>query len=239
MRITELHLIKKEDLDSYKKNDILFKELNEFKITYPQYFSEKFTCNKWLLESIEKRMIFNMLYSDFLQYKEEKLSILDVGGGINIFQKIISQNHNYAVLDIVNHEKKKEAENFAKNFNFNLIISDWFDHLSENKENYDILIANDIFPNVDQRLLEFINLALKITQELRICLTYHQFLKIYKVIRKDCSEELTVKALNGRNVADILRISDLEVDENTLYSIEKNTESIFQNKRTVALLKIK
>ena len=239
MRITELHLIKKKDLEAYKNNDIVFKELNELKISNPQYFSEKFTCNKWLLDSIEKRMMFNIIYSDIFKNKEKNLRILDVGGGINIFQKIISQNNNYSVLDIINHEDKKEAENFAKNFNFNLIVNDWFDHLSKNKDNYDILISNYIFPNVDQRLLEFINLALKITKELRICLTYHQFLKIYKVVRKDCSEELTVKALNGRNVADILRISDLQVDENTLCSIENHTESIFQNKRTIALLKIK
>ena len=55
---------------------------------------------------------------------------------------------------------------------------DWFDLKDEN---YDIIIANDIFPNVDQRLAMFLKFFLPRCKSMRLSLAWYNLIKYFQV----------------------------------------------------------
>ena len=69
----------------------------------------------------------------------------------------------------------------------NLFQTDWF-NFDPKDIRYDTVVSNDLFPNVDQRLDEFIEKYIAHAREIRLSLTYYNVRKTYQVKRVDGDE---------------------------------------------------
>jgi len=218
----------------YKRKDVIKKNLDSTTFS----IDKQFTAHKWLAESLQKRMIFFYIYGDILKKNIKKKKILDVGGGYSALTRLILKNHCYTLLDIMAHDDhgllKKLQKDIRKEFWVN---KDWYRFMP--KEKYDIVIANDLFPNVDQRIEEFIEKFLPYTLEIRISLTYYNTPKFYKVKRIDEDEIFFIVPWNGEQTKNVIsRYKSLIRNYNaSLFS--KNVKSIFPNNRIVSLIIIR
>ena len=217
----------KEKLEKYiLDGDVLCNLLNEYND------DKMFTSHKWLLESLPKRAIYSEIYGDLLNLKETK-KILDVGGGFCSLSKILINNHNYHLLDIMAHDDHNLIRNMERDLNKDFWINkDWYEF---DLENYDIIIANDIFPNVDQRLELFLKKCIPTTKEIRMSLTYYNIPKFYITKRIDADEIFCQLAYNGEQIKNILNKYSNENFEVLL----ENSTSIFKNGRQIFIITIK
>jgi len=183
-----------------------------------------FESHRWLLDSLPKRAIYDNLYGDLLKADSPK-RILDVGGGFCSLSKILIDRHDYHLLDIMAHDDASVLGDF-------LIREDWY---TFEPGEYDIVIVNDLFPNVDQRLELFLEKYLPTTKEIRMSLTYYNTPKFYTTKRIDADEIFCQLAYDGRQIKDILeRFFDDDFDE--LYWM-LDPPSIFPNGRQIDILK--
>lgn len=232
----------------YKINTFLNNELNKYSIEKKDYIlqivkpklrekisSESFICNEWLISSLVKRWLFHEIYGDLLIQSSKRLKILDVGAGVNLVQKLIAKNHDYTVMDILNHDKKEICENFFKMHGIKLINTDWFLRMAD-FEKFDLIIANDLFPNVDQRLDDFLQIVYNSGASFRILLTFYDN-KFYSVKRVDQDELMFIKSWNLQNVKDSLKNSLFQVKNEITISLDNASSTFFSNNRRVALFK--
>lgn len=226
--------INKIGLEQYLENDYVLELVlpKDQDITAPL-----FGCNQWLIDSAQKRFIFDKVYGDLLHRKHtaDRLKILDIGGGINLAQKLISKAHDLTVVDLLAHDDLKAAKEFSEICGFNLISDDWYNFIDE-MDNYDLIISTDLFPNVDQRLFEFLAKVESKSKSLRLVLTFYQSTRFYKVKRVDADETMCMRAWDGGNVADVLLASELISDSLVLNDIRCFSQSIFPNGRSVILV---
>lgn len=153
------------------------------------------TCQRWLVDSPAKRAIFAALYGDLLR-PGRKQRILDVGGGLTCFTAPLATDHDYTLVDIFAHDDAERVGRAIAGIRPEAIIgTDWAQ--TEFGADRDIAIANDLFPNVDQRLGPFLVRAGAACREVRISLTYYDAPRYYRVKRIDADEVLTVKAWDG------------------------------------------
>lgn len=204
--------INKDLFDSYNDN---------LKVMFETYKVES-QSHIWHLDSKAKRFIYDMVYSDYLRPLEttfkEPQSILDIGGGYTGLTPIIYKNHNYTLIDF----NKPEDENVRW-------YKDWFLYYPNYK--YDCIIANDIFPNVDQRLEEFLTRFLPTCKELRLVLTTYDN-RWYTTQRIDSGDEiLTIKAWDDWQLNRVLNKFSYKIT--SLDSPTHFGESIFPNGRHV------
>jgi hypothetical protein len=120
-----------------------------------------------------KQEIFDILY----QFEGGE-SVLDVGSG-DVFKRPRPAGIALTVVDL-------EYSGV-----------DWYDF---QPADYDIIIANDLFPNVDQRLELFLAKYLPHCKEMRLSLTYFDAPKWYRARRTDGDEILTMLAWNEEQV---------------------------------------
>lgn len=150
-----------------------------------------------------KREIFEILYADL-----NGKSVLDVGCG----------EFNYML---------PAAEYEGVDLKFGM---DWYDH---KPGNYDVIIANDLFPNVDQRLELFLDKYLPHCKEMRLSLTYFDEPKWYRAKRIDGDEILTVAAWNKERLELIIwRLGPHENGDDVI----EDYQGIFPNGRKVLLV---
>lgn len=148
--------------NEYLKNDwilsLLLKDNNKDR--------DNLLCDQWLKNCSGKRVVYDLLYKDLFLKGNKK--VLDVGGGItSLTNKLIDKNE-YMLLDILSHGNNRDIDSLSSNC---LIKEDWY--YAAVKHSYDVVIANDLFPNVDQRLSLFIKKFLPISKEIRLSLTYY------------------------------------------------------------------
>lgn len=153
------------------------------------------TCQKWLVDSAAKRAIFAALYGDLLR-PGPKRRILDIGGGLTCFTSPMATDHDYTLVDIFAHDDAERVGRAVAGIRPEAIVgTDWAQ--TEFGVGRDIAIANDLFPNVDQRLGPFLARAGAAFREVRVSLTYYDTPRYYRVKRIDADEVLTVKAWDG------------------------------------------
>ena len=99
----------------------------------------------------------------------------------------MSVNHRYTICEIFNYDQKKQIEYFSDATIYN---GDWF---SYKFEKYDLIIANDVFPNADQRLELFLIKSLPHCKKLRLTITIDNDENFYTAKRLDGNEILTQK----------------------------------------------
>jgi hypothetical protein len=220
--------------EEYKQNDVILSVLS--KTTQPD--DAKFTSHRWLIESLPKRMIYYYVYGDLLEPTSNRLRILDVGGGYTALSQVLLQNHDYCLLDIMahdDHELLKAVEaSLAKKF---WIKSDWYDF--GDSGHYDLVVANDLFPNVDQRLTLFLDKYLPICGEIRVSLTYHNTHRWYRVKRIDADEVFHMMAWDGWQVKRVLKKYSAQIHEPKFDLLLRDPRSLFSNNRQVCLVTLR
>ena len=168
------------------------------------------TSERWLHESPAKRMIAWKLYGDL--FASARLRIADIGSGYSSIQKALAECHDYLAVDLGAHDTA-----------WNLQFGDWRDLPDQE---LDLVIANDLFPNVDQGLEPFLE---KFGCPLRLSLTVYAD-RYYRVKRADADELLTIKAWDWPQTQAVL-LRHMQVPD-----ISPPTESLFDNGRQICLV---
>lgn len=194
--------------------------------------------NEWLMSDVNKRMVCAEVYGDILTKMQNK-KVLDIGGGISALTKVLATKSEYTLLDLLAHGGEEYIK-CERDLHINLKVMDWY--MMEMEEDYDIIIANDIFPNVDQRLILFIEKMLPHCRELRLSLTYYNKPRFYTTKRLDGDEILTMLGYDGEIIA--LKLKKylprmIDTEEKELIDMQSDTSSIYKNGRQVAYIRMR
>ena len=77
--------------------------------------------HKWLKCMDNKRMIYSIVYGDFLNNKNRKQRILDVGGGYTSLTKKMLSNSDYYLLDFMAHGGQEVIDELQQKKSFGLM----------------------------------------------------------------------------------------------------------------------
>lgn len=228
-----MKIYRPHDLELYATNDWILPLLRQ----YETMVDSELRTHKWLGEIIAKRMIYADVYGDILRKPQPSISVLDVGGGINSLTKLLAQNSNYTLLDFFAHSDKAEVSTYLTCYSMKMINSDWYDFVPT--QNYDVVIANDIFPDVDQRLELFMELYLPLCHEMRLVITYYNSPRFYTTKRIDDTEIMTFLSWDGEITA--LKLKNylsrmMDTASADLLAMPSDNDSVFRNGRQVAYI---
>ena len=224
----------KADLDRYLENDWIM-DMIRANVSEEE---KQIRTNQWLMDMDNKRLIYADVYGDFLKEKAEK-KILDVGGGYNSLTKVIAANSQYTLLDFMAHGGGETLQEVSNSYHFRWLQQDWYN--VERMEDYDIVIANDIFPDVDQRIELFIEKMLPHCHELRMVVTYYNTPCFYTTKRTDDSEIMTFLSWDGEILGMKLQkyINRSNMVKADIEFMKNNKSSIYYNGRQVAYVVIR
>jgi len=216
--------VDKEILGAFKQNETVFNQVYE--------------SHQWHLEAPHKRLLYFIMYGLLLTEGTPRQRILDIGGGITSLTTLISRKHDYSVMGIGIDPNVKDIGDFK------IIPKDWYD-FDIDHNSWDIIIANDIFPNVDQRLEMFLEKYLPCCGLMTLSLTYNNGVpKWYKTKRMDDSEILHMLSWTGAQVRMLLKKYQNRLDfskseiTDFFNNLVKGTETIFPNKRQVCTVSL-
>jgi hypothetical protein len=220
--------------DEYQVTDLILQQINSLALAE----DEKFTSNRWLRESLPKRVIFQYMYGDLLTPGAKRSTILDVGGGYTALTRWFIRNHRYSLLDIMAHDPHDDLHAIENALGEKFwIYSDWHEFSPASK--YDLVIANDIFPNVDQRLKIFVEQFIPHCHEMRISLTYYNVPRWYKVKRMDADEIFHMLAWDGAQLRHVLEPYLDRIESPEFDLLEQENASLFPNQRQVCLITLR
>ena len=224
-----MKLYRQIDLDRYMNDDWLLGRLDaEAKDQDAGY-----TTHRWLVDSPPKRMIFGDLYGDLLD--STGLRVLDVGGGYSSLGRALAGRHDYHIVDIMAHDAHGPFAALSDALGGIWTDADWLSFPLD--ERWDVIVANDIFPNVDQRLAQFIDRYLPMAGELRLSLTFYNTPRAYTVKRVDGDEIFSMLAWDGTQVARCLEPHGIAPDR--LEGLSTERDSIFPNGRQVGAVTLR
>lgn len=194
---------------------------------------EALVCQKWLRDTPPKRAIWQTLYGDILE-DQRRLAVLDVGGGQTALTPVLARRHNYKLVDILAHDDLSGVGEMERRAGTSFVIAeDWF---SAPKADYDLVVANDLFPNVDQRLDIFLDMFLPRTRRLRLSLTFYEEPRWYATKRIGADEVLYLLAWNGFQVRRSLAARIDAVVNPDLSMFDRLPESVYPNGRQICLV---
>jgi hypothetical protein len=227
-------LVDQETLDTYlAAGDWILKLLDE--TASPG--DERFTFDRWLRQVDAKRLLFDQIYGDLLG-EGPRRHVLDVGGGYSSLTRVLLARHRYELVDFMAHDdlpvlRQIEQEERVRFWS----ATDWYEHAPEQR---DLVIANDVFPNVDQRLALFLDSYLPCSRELRLSLTYYPEPRFYVTRRVDADELLILLAWNGPQVRAALEPHQDRIDGERLDLLTgEQPASVFPNGRQVAVVTLR
>lgn len=220
----------------YLQNDWILEEINKNKTMR----EDEIRTEKWMTNMENKRMIYADVYGDILKESKSQMKVLDIGGGYNVLTKVLAKNSEYTLVDFLAHGGADFLNENKERFNIKWYCGDWYDFRVN--EEYDIVIANDIFPDVDQRLEIFLDKYLPCCHELRLVVTFYNTPKFYETKRIDDSEILTFLSWDGEITALKLekyldRMIDTSIGD--LKDLKREEKSIFWNGRHVAYIMLR
>ena len=200
-------------------------------------------ANDWLLKMPWKRSLAWLMYGDLLGNRAAPRNILEIGGSLSYITLELARRHRYRLLEKANHETADDYRRIEQHLHLDVVqIGDWFDY-DVSLQPLDLLIANDLFPNTDQRLYELIDRFLPLINELRLSLTYYED-TFFEVTRDTSGERLTIRPWGLREVRHFLDYivetypgvcSSLNPDE---VKYEDLSGSVFGNRRNVIYLRL-
>lgn len=232
-------------LQEYLRNDWILDEMQliENKVGSPLVGGVEIRTNSWLKTMDNKRMIYADVYGDLLMAHNnkdsERTKVLDVGGGINSLTKALARNTDYTLLDYMAHGGEDYVIQEAKIYGYNFINGDWHDAVVRD-DIFDIVIANDIFPDVDMRLELFLKTFLPKCKELRMVVTWYHNPQFYVTKRVNDTEMLTFLSWDGEITALKLKKYFNQMIDTTKEEIDSVCtfkESIYRNGRQVAYVR--
>ena len=97
------------------------------------------------------------IYQEYLTGKKHK--ILDIGGGFNYITEKLLDNNSYTLVDIMsrdNTETHKQLMHDLEKSKYKFLYQMDFMEYYSNSIKYDVVIAHNIFPHVDPRIIEFL-----------------------------------------------------------------------------------
>jgi len=223
-----MELITTALVDAYLEQDPILVELD----SSSHQGDENLTCQRWLREVPAKRLIFQKLYGDLLTGARRK--VLDVGGGLTSITRLLASRHDYTLVDFMAHDPISTVRNILGSTQpAKILIKDWYESVIDN--HYDIAIANDLFPNVDQRLDLFLKLVLPRVDEMRLALTYYNSPRFYFTKRVEADEILCMLAWDGWTTRHCLQKYEQCIHEPNLALLSTTVPSPFANGRQICL----
>ena len=225
-----MKLVDNAGLTNYLKEDWVGDFLNANKT------HQSLTCGRWLQDSPPKRYIYSELYKNLgSQYSGR---VLDVGGGLTAFSVHYARHFRYELVDLMHHDDRKQVEVITKLMPKSAVnVTDWEDY--NPSEKYDIIISNDLFPNVDQRLADFIKKFMPVSREIRLSLTFYNNNIYYKVQRLGRKEILFIRPWDSRRLVAELSPFKKYIKNLNFKLFEDLSPSVFANGRHVCLLTIR
>jgi len=225
-----VQLITQEALDSYLKEDRVRQWMDQ--LSSPGDWNR--TCQKWLASSDPKRFIYQQMYGDLLDQASHGRRVLDIGGGLTCFTKVLAERHCYDLVDLCAHDDPQEAQRLNEQYDRHAIHAvDWS---SFDSQNYELVIANDLFPNVDQRLEQFLQSYLPRCQRMRLSLTWYTTQRAYQVKRVDGDEIFFMLAWDGDQLHRVLNKFSTEIVDYDEQVFLTDHPSLYPNGRQVCLV---
>jgi len=224
-------LVSSQNVSEYLEHDVVAEKLAEMSVPG----DEMLTCQDWLLKTEAKRFVFHRMYGDLLE--SSGLRILDVGGGLTCFTRQLASRHDYVLVDRLAHDDEDTAECFRRQAGRNYIHNcDWYDF--EQTGPFDVVVANDLFPNVDQRLDMFIKRYLPRCGGIRLSMTYYDEPRFYRTKRLDADEFLSMLAWDGRVLSSVLHTYQTNIVDLEPEIFAQGNKSVYPNGRQVCLVKM-
>ena len=222
-----MFLLTKEIVDSVSHNDVILELLHENSV-YPDSL---YSSHMRLADSLQRRAIYSLIYREYL-YSSSNTKILDIEGGYSSLTKLLMKNTEK--YDLIAPSYEANCNGLPKAFN-PLIGWDWYTH--ELTEEYDVVIANGLFPNNDQRLGLFLDKYLKVCHKMVLSLTFFNNPKFYTVYRTEGDEKLCLLAYSGEQIKNIL---EKYIDNiiNPDFPILDSKETVFTDGRQVCIVTI-
>lgn len=222
----DFDILGENDLSNYMTNDYLLPIFDD------REYNELFGSNTWLKQSKQKRMVFHRVYGDLLHSRKKKLNILDIGGGINLAQKLIAKYNNLTIIDLLSHDNSNAAKSFCIENNIRLICDDWYVRKNIFKE-FDLIISVDLFPNVDQRFEAFMSTLVDSEVKFKLLLTYYNTPRFYNVKRINADEYMCLCAWTGMNIVNTMTSLGFVDWVKDINAIARDNKSIYPNGRGV------
>ncbi len=223
----KMEIISEKSVKKYSKHDKIKKILEQNQTN----FEKNLHCQKWLKNDLPKRYTYFKNYYDLLNTTHKK--ILDIGGALTTFTRLLCESHDYTLCEILNFNKKKELEKFK---NLKILNGDW---INQKFQNYDLIISNDLFPNADQRLELFLIKALPHCKTLRFTLTVDNDNNYYVTKRIDQEEILTLKRVSGENLYNLFLKFNFDLNHHHYNKLVFNRMSLWNNNRQVFFVELK
>jgi hypothetical protein len=190
--------------------------------------------DRWLRESVAKRAVFAALYGDILRSGGGR-RVLDVGGGVSALTPRLGRSCFYVLSDILAHGGREELRGFEAALGRPILLEgDWHATL-RGGEGYDVIVANDLFPNSDQRLELFLERALPLAGEVRLSLTFYNRPRFYLCRRVDGDELLWLLGWTGRQTGRALERFAERIVAPDFSALEGDEGSLYGNGRQIAL----
>jgi hypothetical protein len=227
-----MELVSQDSVRRYLAHDVIAALIEK---THDSRLDE-LTCQKWLRQSAPKRLIFERLYGDLL-FTTKGLRVLDVGGGVTSLSRILSERHDYNLVDLMAHADDGEVEQALEATRKMVVhVVDWYDYIPVGS--YDVIVANDLLPNVDQRLDLFLQRFLPVAREVRLSLTFYPETRFYKTRRENAEEILYMLAWDGEVTARVLERYVSCIIEPDLGLFARDNVSVFPNGRQVCVVRL-
>lgn len=193
-------------------------------------------CDRWICESLPKRCMFHHLYGDLFGDGPRR-RVLDVGGGLTRLTARLAKMHDYTLSELLAHDSGEAAEAVEGEVGRRFIVrGDWMEFVPSD---FDLVIANDLFPNVDQRLDGFIASFLPRCRRMRLSLTWYQGERSYRVRRVDADEQMCMVAWDADRVAHILHKWWAFLVRPDAGALGGPPEDLFPNGRQVCLVELR
>jgi hypothetical protein len=179
--------------------------------------------------------MYACVYGDL--FDKKRLRILDVGGGFCSLSRVLLRDHTYRLLELAAHDPAANLRLVERATGTSFWIEgDWYSQ--EIEGNFDVIVANDLFPNVDQRLALFIERALPNCSEIRLSLTYYNRPRFYLTRRLDGDEILCMLAWNGEHTQQVLTKYADRIDGYAIGPLQQS-DTIFENGRQVCIVRVR
>lgn len=225
-------------LDKYLQHDWV---KSEIQVEQEKLRFAGLTGDRWMLDSSPKRMVYAAIYGDLFQHDDRRKKVLDVGGGFCSLSPRLVQAQDYDLVDICSHESADQVSKIEAIIGDSRMHKvDWHAYFKNIRgHHYDIVIANDLFPNVDQRLELFLKSALPHAKTLRMSLTFYDQPRFYQVKRVDADEILWYLAWNQSILEATLRPFADRIIDGRMQPIRPAESSLYPNGRHLLLLELK
>ena len=229
-----MRVLARSEIDEYLRDDWVLEMLSGSS----ERADDALGSQRWLRQNPPKRCIVSALYGDLLRTRTD-LDVLDVGGGLSSLTRVLTRRHRYVLNDLLAHDR--QGDDAAPSCCPDLVVhaEDWYEFLeSGSNQQWDVIIANDLFPNVDQRLPVFVERALPACRMLRMSLTFFDHPHWYRAHREDAEEIFHMMMWTRSQLVSFLRGVESRIHGTGLDALEARGESVFENGRQVCILSI-